>query len=69
MKMNLEQLLFPSETLVGSGRLCKLWPNLVPSDGELQAFPRLVHELSCIASAKCILVTRSLQECPRGYGV
>jgi len=64
-----QQPKFPSETPACVGWLRQLWRNLVPSDGELQVTYRPSNGSRCIASAKCILVPGSLQECLRGCGV
>ena len=44
-----QQPQFPSETPGCSGRLWRLWRNLVPSDGELHAARRPGDALRCIA--------------------
>jgi len=38
-----QQPYFPTETHGCSGRLCWLWQNLVPSDGEIHATRRIAH--------------------------
>jgi len=64
-----QQPYFPSETRGCCGQLWQLWRNLVPSDGELHASCRPGDASRCIASAKCIFVTGSPQECLRRCGV
>jgi len=50
-----QQLYFPSETSGCSGRLCRLWRNLVPSDGESDATHRPSDGSHCILPLRRLL--------------